>query len=746
MSLLATTSLASAACGTGDGGPGHLDEPPEPVAGHEAALTQPWRSADLGGVALQLDPSVVGSDTSKRAFYVGPNSHLFLSSFDGGPWWSAPADLGGVQLTSSPSAIVVGANRYRVFYRGPNGHLFMSSFDGGPWWSAPADLGGVQLTSAPSAVVVGTNKFRVFYRGPNGHLFMSSFDGGPWWSAPADLGGVVFTGAPAAVVPQAEPQSIRVFYRGAGDHLLMSSYDGGPWWSGVADLGAVGMSTSPTAVSSLPHRLDVFYGDASGRLAHSQWDGGPWWSEVFFHDLPLGSAPSARSAWEVFYRAPDTGHLTLATPGAQTAAEVTDPGDTRWLLGTALQNLFNWCLPDLLVRYHGDPARPSDLLLFARDPDALAGVLAGMGDGDIRNGRWTENVSAPQGTPRAIDLPYPAHADTPWSPTTQALSTAQFWGSSSLPANNDSMCVHPWSPRQWSYLGAVKAAATVQHGACASGLELDESVLAPVAQQVFDGLAQGTGTYNVRTIYSHLASIFRRDPAGSAAVLPGFLMAFHYSFDLAGVGNEIWATWEFLFGLADGELTVSAHEHHQDYSGVWGPVASGKMRNGLNALPERLRASSRDRQEILDPHWSFLQCQVATDCEGAADLVAAGIATSTNLARLGLPNPSADDLNHLKCAVGSPSACAALGRAPDLAAHWSCREDEKCRFRLPIKRLNPGPEHLELVWFDGVELDNPAFAFAAAGGEGQMCTLHPTQLAHGVESFPRGFARVDFGP
>jgi hypothetical protein len=223
-------------------------------------------------------------------------------------------------------------------------------------------------------------------------------------------------------------------------------------------------------------------------------------------------------------------------------------------------------------------------------------------------------------------------------------------------------------------------------------------------------------------------------------------MAFHYSFDLAGVGNEIWATWEFLFGLADGELTVTAHEDHQDYSGVWGPIASGKLRDGLNGLPERLRASSRDRQEILDPHWGFVECGVPDDCALAAELVATGIATSTNLAHLGLASPNATDLAHMQCAVGQASACATLGRAPDLAAHWSCRDDHKCRFRLPIKRLNPGPEQLELVWFDGVELDNPAFAFAAAGGEGQMCTLHPTQLAHGVESVARGFARIDFGP
>jgi hypothetical protein len=39
-------------------------------------------------------------------------------------WWSAPTDIGGVAISSSPSAVA-----------GP------SWWDGVPWWSAPTDLG-----------------------------------------------------------------------------------------------------------------------------------------------------------------------------------------------------------------------------------------------------------------------------------------------------------------------------------------------------------------------------------------------------------------------------------------------------------------------------------------------------------------------------------------------------------------------------------------------------------------------------
>src|SRR5712692_8861967 len=111
--------------------------------------------------------------------------------------WSAQTDLGGVELSSAPSAVSNGRHVVDVFYQGPNKHLWTSWWPdkpGSQWWSPPTDLGGVELTSPPAAMVgVGPQKVQVFYRGPNLHLWTSWWPDKPgslWWSAPTDLGGV----------------------------------------------------------------------------------------------------------------------------------------------------------------------------------------------------------------------------------------------------------------------------------------------------------------------------------------------------------------------------------------------------------------------------------------------------------------------------------------------------------------------------------------------------------------------------
>ena len=100
--------------------------------------------------------------------------------------WNTPADLGGVDLTSAPGAVVVQGppvGKVNAFYRGPNNHLWISQRPdkpGGQWWSAPFDLGGVALTSDPTAARLGRHWIDVFYRGPNNHLWTSWWPSGKW--------------------------------------------------------------------------------------------------------------------------------------------------------------------------------------------------------------------------------------------------------------------------------------------------------------------------------------------------------------------------------------------------------------------------------------------------------------------------------------------------------------------------------------------------------------------------------------
>ncbi len=153
--------------------------------------------------------------------YSGPNHHLWTSSWPNKPgdiWWSAPADLGGVALTSAPSAVSRDAQRIDVFYAGPNHHLWTSSWPNKPgdiWWSAPADLGGVNLTSGPGAGSRDATHIDALYRDHNGHLLVSSWPdspGSPWWGAPEDIG-VQIVGEPATV------DGNTVFFRGTNNHL-----------------------------------------------------------------------------------------------------------------------------------------------------------------------------------------------------------------------------------------------------------------------------------------------------------------------------------------------------------------------------------------------------------------------------------------------------------------------------------------------------------------------------------------------
>jgi hypothetical protein len=190
----------------------------------------------------------------------------------------------------------------------------MSSWDSGPWWSAPVDLGGVVLASAPSAIAIGPNAYRVFYKGPNGHLFMSSWDGGPWWSGAVDLGGEVLSSAPAAVAINGEPNNIGVFYIGPNGHLWMSGYNGGPWWSAPTDLGGETLVGDLSAASRVAHEIDVFYTTPTGELVQSQWTGGPWWSAPFHRSVQTGGAPGALNGTEVYLRGTN-GHLLVAHPG-----------------------------------------------------------------------------------------------------------------------------------------------------------------------------------------------------------------------------------------------------------------------------------------------------------------------------------------------------------------------------------------------------------------------------------------------
>jgi hypothetical protein len=713
----------SAACGDGDRG-----EPAARTAAlTESEISEPFDAEDLFGVALQSAPGVVQDGGRRLALYVGPNGHLWQSTHDGS-WWGAPADLGGVTLTSAPSVVVTSPGRYRVLYRGPNGHLWQSSFDG-TWWGAPADLGGVTLTSGPSAVVTAPGRIRALYRGPNGHLWQSSFDG-TWWGAPADLGGVTITDAPSVVAPLGQAGTLRAFYRGPNDHLWQSTYDG-TWWGAPMDLGGVALSSAPSAVSSRTGRVDVFYLGPGGELMSSQLDPAAGWSAPYRHAVTARSAPGALSAWEVYYRGASD-HLTVSYPRA-VVKTILNQGRTRWV-GAEAGDLGDWCLGSRQVRYGDDlgASRTSELHLFARDPGSLATRLAGLDDAAIRAGQWTAEAATPDPTARVAAMPYPPNASFDLSrPVSVSLNTPMFYGGA-LPSrrNGETSCLRPGRGTAAFYEGGVRGAAIYQHGACAARVDTGEK-LAQIGGALFDRFRTSDGISDAVDVYTKTHVALRREEGDE--ILPGFLLAFHYDATVAGwPGNDVSGTFEYRFGLDQGVLALTrVTEHRTQYGGLHGLLLRSRLRDALQMdLPQEFRAQAQAQQEVVDIFSG--SCAAATDCAGSAEALASLI-TAAGLGEVGIPGATQAQIDRARCAVGSAAACARLGRTADLTGRWSCQQPAgSCAFRLPAKRLNGKPDELELVWYDGPELDNPAFAFAAAAGakgRGQLCSAPPRTVA-----------------
>jgi hypothetical protein len=60
-----------------------------------------------------------------------------MSGWNGGPWWSAPTDLGGELISGDLSVTSPVAHEIDVFYTNSSGELVQSQWTGGPWWRAP---------------------------------------------------------------------------------------------------------------------------------------------------------------------------------------------------------------------------------------------------------------------------------------------------------------------------------------------------------------------------------------------------------------------------------------------------------------------------------------------------------------------------------------------------------------------------------------------------------------------------------
>jgi Papain family cysteine protease/Repeat of unknown function (DUF346) len=229
-----------------------------------------WRGwKEIGGLIMTSKPSAVSWGLNRIDVVVrGMDSAVWHRWWDGTRWngWES---LGGI-IQGAPAICSWDNGRLDLFAIGINHQLMHKWYQGG--WSAWENLSGV-LASAPAAVSWGPNRIDVFARGMDQTMRYLWWDGSGWhgWE---NLGGP-FSSSPA--VSCRDVNRLDVFARGENMHLKHKWWNGSEW-SGWEDLGGF-LSGDPGVVSWSQNRIDVFYPGKTSHMMHQWWDGTDWHAE-----------------------------------------------------------------------------------------------------------------------------------------------------------------------------------------------------------------------------------------------------------------------------------------------------------------------------------------------------------------------------------------------------------------------------------------------------------------------------------
>ncbi len=313
--------------------------------------------------------------------------------------------------------------------------------------------------------------------------------------------------------------------------------------------------------------------------------------------------------------------------------------------------------------------------------------------------------------------------------------------------------------------GSVKAVRLLNHGVCSARRPILETILQPVVNAFFDKLVESVAD-NVSADDLLVHFIHATAYVGSDQGSPhgGFVLDFSVEIGVPIVFSTIelcaTASYELFLpesgaerGLLRVRPTVHSISGHPDQ-------AIDLYKALIEDVPKEF-AKMADAEQILDPLEDVgednvvlsVPCFLGTaDCNALLDGFFDAIRKGGETESIGLsdeeivalqnlisePDPSSNTgLKHWRC----------VGAAPPNPVTGHPGSPGVCKLVVRAKRLNVYPDEFELVWFDGKELDNPAYAvFVAAVGAtiaDEICNAPPNEP---TGSFSRPFATFSLGP
>ncbi|MEJ7733523.1 MAG: hypothetical protein WKG00_30545 [Polyangiaceae bacterium] len=350
--------------------------------------------------------------------------------------------------------------------------------------------------------------------------------------------------------------------------------------------------------------------------------------------------------------------------------------------------------------------------LFALDPTVQRqrmGTAAIASTGTFSDEGWDAITQVPDPGysdatwPATLVLPYPnAHlVFPPFSETTKDLELSDFW----LNADPAGLAADPDG-------GAVRAAWVYDHGLCSRETK-PESMMIQSGLDAWYTVVDKTDdyTHSQTRLYMNLATWLDAydDPQnGQQPPTGGFFINTYLSFDMQdplGV-LDLAAAYQYEVVLDEGLVKIDPFKLNINADGDIFDIGYDETVEAFEeTTPGRVNANLFNQQTVrLTEH----ECTVGdpTTCADAATALGFVVTIGTDLIG-GYANEEVD---------------AMVAVAEDTEANWACVPDVydlpgfpgMCEYIVRGKRLNHYVDAFEVVWFDGKEVDNPAYVLWVA--------------------------------